>query len=254
MQDAVADVLQERRFHDHSFSTGLLFSILLHALLFTPLILSATHLVKDREEPIRVRLAGQQPSEIQRPAVAPAPPAETPVKPAPAPVQPAEPPRDEPRPETRQVEKSLFGESPEKPVDRKTENRERAAPSKQTPQEALPATPAPSSGAPAIEVGGGSAQISGLEGGDFPYTFYVERMLGIIGGNWFRPDVGKGSSATIHFVIERNGTVRGVEITQSSGNATFDRAARRAVIEANPLPPLPFQYTGSELGVHLKFN
>jgi TonB family protein len=79
-------------------------------------------------------------------------------------------------------------------------------------------------------------------------------MLGIIGGNWFRPDVGSIPNATIHFVIARNGTIRDVEITQASGSSTFDRAARRAVIESNPLPPLPFQYTGTELGVHLKFN
>ena len=40
----------------------------------------------------------------------------------------------------------------------------------------------------------------------------------------------------------------------TSGNGTFDRAALRAVMEASPLPPLPFAYNGTFLGVHLTFK
>lgn len=256
MQDAVAEVLEERRRLDHGLSTGLLLSILLHSLLFVPLILSVTHHADAMRRPVRVRLAGQQPAEIQRPAVQPSPPPEEkPVSPPPPPPpEPAEQPRETPQPETRNVEKSLFGESPEKPVDRKADDEERAAPSKREPQEAVPAAPSEATPSQGIAVGSGTAQISGFEGGDFPYTFYVDRMLSIIGSNWFRPDVTSIPGATIHFVIERDGRVRDVTITGSSGSSAFDRAARRAVIDASPLPPLPFQYTGSELGVYLKFN
>ncbi len=265
MRDAVAEVLEERQYLDQNISSGLLLSIVLHSLLLVPIILSVSRTATTAREPIRVRLAGAQPAEIQKPATGVAPVIETPAKPVPPqPVElPPQTPPETPRPETKQVEKSLFGQSPEKPVDRKADDDKRAAPSKKPPQEAVPAapsdaqpgaaSPATTSG-PAISVGGGSAQISGLEGGDFPYTFYVERMLGIIGGNWFRPDVGKIPGATIHFVISRNGTIGDAEITVSSGSSTFDRAARRAVLESNPLPPLPLQYGGTELGVHLKFN
>lgn len=265
MQDAVAEVFQERQHLDQGFSTGLLLSIFLHALLLIPFAVSAMNIVRAPAEPIRVRLAAAEPSELRQPATGTAPVIETPARPTP-PQQTATPqaPAETPRPETRELEKSLFGQSPEKPVDRKAENdRERAAPAKREPQTPVPATPSavepgpPSPAttpAPGISVGGGSAQISGLEGGDFPYTFYVERMLGIIGGNWFRPEAGSRSGATIYFVIERNGKISEVEIRETSGNSTFDRAARRAVIESSPLPPLPFQYAGSELGVHLKFN
>lgn len=265
MRDAVAEVLEERQYLDQNISSGLLLSIVLHSLLLVPVFVSFSNSSTPIKEPIRVRLAGAQPAEIQKPATGVAPVIETPARPTPAPPPdvPAQTPPETPKPETREVEKSLFGQSPEKPVDRKAEDRERAAPSKKPPQEAVPASPStaqpgPASPAttpgPAISVGGGSAQVSGLEGGDFPYTFYVERMLGIIGGNWFRPDVGAVPGATIHFVISRNGTIRDAEITIPSGSSTFDRAARRAVIESNPLPPLPLQYGGTELGVHLKFN
>lgn len=265
MQDAVAEVFEERQHLDQSFSSGLLLSIFLHALLLIPFVISAVKIANAPAEPIRVRLATAEPSEARRPATGTAPVIETPARPTPPQeTTPPQTPPETPRPETKQVEKSLFGQSPEKPVDRKAENdRERAAPAKRDPQTPVPAAPStaepgPSSPAtapaPEITVGGGSAQVSGLEGGDFPYAFYVERMLGIIGGNWFRPESGSRSSATIHFVIERNGKISEVEITESSGNSTFDRAARRAVIESSPLPPLPFQFAGSELGVHLKFN
>jgi TonB family protein len=258
MRDAVAEVLHERQNLDRNISNGLLLSLLLHAFLAVPFVLAARAADNPRPQPVRVRLAAPASSDLQSPATVPGTPAPEPQQQIPPPRPQPEPPRpvETPVPATKQVERSLFGESPETPVDRRAErDAPRAAPSRREPQEAVPATPAPPAGGASsgITVGAGSAQVSGLEG-DFPYTFYVERMLGIIAQKWFRPDVGTGTSATIYFIIERSGQVRGVEIRQQSGNATFDRAARRAVIEASPLPPLPFQYSGTELGVHLKFN
>jgi hypothetical protein len=40
----------------------------------------------------------------------------------------------------------------------------------------------------------------------------------------------------------------------ASGSGLYDRAALRAVLESSPLPPLPFGYNGTYLGVHLKFR
>jgi TonB family protein len=61
-------------------------------------------------------------------------------------------------------------------------------------------------------------------------------------------------TTTVHFVINRDGTIRDVTNETASGNGTFDRAALRAVLEATPLPPLPFGYSGTYLGVHLTFR
>ncbi len=93
-----------------------------------------------------------------------------------------------------------------------------------------------------------------IEGGDFPYTIYIDRMKTLIGTRWFRPQVAQGVTAIVAFVIDRDGTLRDARVETSSGNSTFDRGALRAVLESSPLPPLPFGYSGTYLGVHLTFR
>jgi TonB family protein len=58
----------------------------------------------------------------------------------------------------------------------------------------------------------------------------------------------------VYFAIDRDGTIRDAKIETPSGDGTFDRAALRAVLESSPLPPLPFGYAGTYLGVHLTFR
>jgi TonB family protein len=115
------------------------------------------------------------------------------------------------------------------------------------------ATPV-AAGNPLAEPRVGTAGVTGLEGGPFPFTLYLERMIGRISENWLRPATADGARAQVYFVIERNGTIRDAEIRVRSGNSTFDRAALRAVIDSSPLPPLPHGYTGTYLGVHLTFH
>jgi len=79
-------------------------------------------------------------------------------------------------------------------------------------------------------------------------------MKTLIGTHWFRPQIGAGAATTVYFRIDRDGTIRDVRTETSSGNGTFDRGALRAVMEASPLPPLPFAYNGTFLGVHLTFR
>ena len=95
--------------------------------------------------------------------------------------------------------------------------------------------------------------MTGIEG-DFPYTIYIDRMKTLIGQRWLRPQTGSGIVATVSFVIDRDGAIRDAKNEILSGNGTFDRAALRAVLEASPLPPLPFGYNGTYLGVHLTFR
>ena len=108
---------------------------------------------------------------------------------------------------------------------------------------------APQAATPAI----GKAGVASLEGGPFPYSLYIDRMVALIGTHWFRPQ-GADRIAQIYFVIDRNGTVQQVKVEKSSGDASFDRAAQRAVMETSPLPPLPLAYEGTFLGVHLTFH
>jgi len=58
----------------------------------------------------------------------------------------------------------------------------------------------------------------------------------------------------VTFDIERDGSVRNIKVAQSSGIATLDISAQRAVQDAAPFEPLPPQYNRSEAGVELRFQ
>jgi TonB family protein len=89
---------------------------------------------------------------------------------------------------------------------------------------------------------------------DFPFSYYVQQLLALIGANWFRPDVPDGTVCTVSFRIQRSGQVAGVSVETTSGISYYDRAAVRAVYAATPLPPLPTDYPNDQLGVHLRFR
>jgi protein TonB len=158
---------------------------------------------------------------------------------------PPQPPKPKPaaKPEPKTVPLSPFGRSAKKGSETPPPPPPPAPAAAQTPATAL-----------AADVPIGTAGVTGLEGGDFPYTIYIERMKTLIGTHWFRPQAVPGIATTVHFTIDRDGTIRDVKTETSSGNGTFDRAALRAVMEASPLPPLPFAYNGTFLGVHLTFK
>jgi protein TonB len=239
VDDRVGDVLAQRAALSRGAGAGIALSLLLHGGLSALAIWAALHSAKaESPRAIEIRLApmpsapsvgahGVRPSEPVAKMEKPAPPIvqETPKKP----ITP---------PEKNTVPLSPFGQSTKK-------GSENATPSVATP----PAPPAP-----AIAVPVGGAGVVGLEGADFPYTIYIDRMKTLIGSHWFRPQVGAGPTTTVRFTIDRDGTIRDAKIESESGNATFDRAALRAVLESSPLPPLPFAYSGTYLGVHLNFR
>ncbi|HEV2721495.1 MAG TPA: TonB family protein [Thermoanaerobaculia bacterium] len=238
MEDRVGDVLAQRAALHAGAGLGIALSLLLHGGLSALAIWAALHTAEAQTpRAIQIRLAPvARASEPVAPAVSkPAQPAAKMETPAP-PIVPTKPPIAPPKPEKNTVPLSPFGKSAKK-------GSETAAPSVAVPPSA-----------PAIAVPVGGAGVIGLEGGDFPYTIYIERMKTLIGSHWFRPQVGAGPTTTVHFVIERDGTIREAKVETESGNGTFDRAALRAVLESSPLPPLPFGYTGNYLGVHLNFR
>ena len=127
--------------------------------------------------------------------------------------------------------------------------------------------PAPVAG-PAIELptspaaGGGNAgpgtlafgtSVAGLDV-DFPFAYYVDQLLQLIGANWLKPSVPDGTSCVVTFRVLRSGQITDVKLETTSTLPFYDRAAARAVYSANPLPPLPQEFAGDTLGVHLKFQ
>ena len=68
------------------------------------------------------------------------------------------------------------------------------------------------------------------------------------------PLVRNAKPATVSFDILRNGQVRNVKIVQSSGIPTLDYSARRAVLEAAPLPELPREFERDSANVEFTFQ
>jgi protein TonB len=121
-------------------------------------------------------------------------------------------------------------------------------------------TPAPTP--PPPEPGGGGRGLSVGESGDrsaagipadFHFTYYIERMLALIESRWYKPGAPAGTRARVGFVILKGGRLENIRLEESSGIASFDRAALRALYAANPLPPLPPAYGKPSLTVHLSF-
>jgi TonB family protein len=97
------------------------------------------------------------------------------------------------------------------------------------------------------------ASVSGFDA-DFPFAYYAEQIQSLVGANWLKPDVPAGTACVVTFRIQRSGQVTEVKVETPSGLGFYDRAATRSVYAANPLPPLPPEFRGEELGVHIRFQ
>lgn len=87
---------------------------------------------------------------------------------------------------------------------------------------------------------------------------YADLLRRAISEKWRTGDVDpfvrSAKPATVSFDILRNGTVRDVKIVQSSGIPTLDFSARRAILEAAPLPPLPREFERDSAVVEFTFQ
>jgi len=81
-------------------------------------------------------------------------------------------------------------------------------------------------------------------------------VLTRISDNWLNPYAGEANvlTATVVFVIERDGTVTGVQVEKKSGDAAYDASCERALLVLDKLPPLPPEFTGPRLKLHLEFE
>jgi TonB family protein len=109
---------------------------------------------------------------------------------------------------------------------------------------------------------GGFAVAPGAGGADFAtrYGWYIEAAKNRIYGNWqqWTIDTAARNSTTIHcsitFTINRDGSLKDVRISQSSGNSSYDNSAYRAVLSSTPLGRLPGDYSGTYVTATLDFN
>lgn len=246
--DTVGEIIWERGKERFPLGVGTFLAIILHVSVAAAFIYSSmihpVRFVSPRTVAVRLLPAGSLKGG-EAPAPAPAPPPDTKKILRPAP-------EDEPPPPTDKAVLLPGKEDKKKPATPSHPAPERP----RAPDVSLPSSGESSGGGAGGAVGaGGSVGVSGAAfDSDFQFSYYVERMLVAIGMNWFKPSQAGSISPVIHFRIEKDGTISDASIERSSGLPFVDRAALRAVLSSSPLPPLPAEYSGSQLGVHLKFD
>jgi|SoiMethySBSTD1v2_1073268.scaffolds.fasta_scaffold244289_2 protein TonB len=257
MSPRLAIVLRYRRARGHlaRFVTG---SLMAHGLLAVGiLVVSSLHRAPPSfDDAMVVALAGPLPGPPAAPAASAPRPA---AAPAPAPAPPKA-----PEPKEAHTVKEVPKPKPS-PAPKKKEE-----PPKHTAPETGPASPspeAPASPAPNARPGGtGSGGAAGPTGvtptlgggaGDASLGYYGAAVKAALESAWMKPyleDQGETYSATVSFVISRDGSTRDVKIVTSSGVPSLDRSAMRAVIEASPLPPIPPTWTQDTLPATMRFD
>src|SRR5581483_10850609 len=131
------------------------------------------------------------------------------------------------------------------------------------------AVPGPATGAPRLNTGytatPGTNQgvaVQGQGGGDFAsrYAWYIEAVKRRVQGNWQQYTIdpavraARNAHAVVQFTILRDGTVKDILLTQSSGNLSMDNSGLRAVMASNPMPALPNDYSGSYVRAIFDFD
>jgi periplasmic protein TonB len=102
-----------------------------------------------------------------------------------------------------------------------------------------------------ISVGGGSGGTSAVLDANFCCKAYAEEVLRRIEARWPKNQQEVGET-TVLFEIRRDGSFSKPVVEKSSGSQMLDIAAQAAFVDLT-LPPLPEQYTGQTLKIHLVF-
>lgn len=93
---------------------------------------------------------------------------------------------------------------------------------------------------------------------DFPYQYYLQIISDRVSSSWFTALVDPGVAGTfyttVYFKILRNGQIADLKVKESSGIASLDMSAQRAIQISAPFPPLPSDYKDDYLGIHLIFE
>ena len=92
----------------------------------------------------------------------------------------------------------------------------------------------------------------------FTYAYYLDLIHRQLSENWqpppVKPFIASRPIAILAFRIDRNGRIYNIVVERSSGDAAFDQSAVTAVSLASPFAPLPGDYDGEYLGVHVPFT
>jgi len=104
--------------------------------------------------------------------------------------------------------------------------------------------------------------VQGQGGGDFAsrYGWYIEAVKRAVNQNWMQNTIDPGVRAarrartTLTFTIERDGSIKNIRISESSGNRSMDDSAQRALLSIDRFPALPADYSGRYVDVTFDFD
>ncbi len=88
---------------------------------------------------------------------------------------------------------------------------------------------------------------------------YLIRILALVRQNWFAvipqsARLGNRGVTQLQFIIDRNGQVPKLVISDTSGSDSLDKAAVAGVSASVPFPPLPQEFKGREIRVQFAFK
>ena len=90
------------------------------------------------------------------------------------------------------------------------------------------------------------------------YGWYVTAIRNRISNNWLKgtvnPNIRVAPRVYVTFQILRDGRIANSQLTSSSGLASLDRSALRAIYDSSPMPPLPADYLAPSVAVEFWFD
>ena len=90
------------------------------------------------------------------------------------------------------------------------------------------------------------------------YGWYVTAIRNRISSNWLKgtvnPNIRVAPRVYVAFQILRDGQIVNSQLTASSGLASLDRSALRAIYDSSPMPPLPADYLAPSVAVEFWFD
>jgi TonB family protein len=258
MREAVSDIITERSQAVEGVSRMVVLSVLAHAVLLTVLTLKPDFWIGRHEpepDPMVISLGGAEGPEAgglnplsARPVQEVAAPETRPrAEPQPAPKPPE---MTVPEPAAKVTPK------PSKPVEKPAEKTSSRKPT--TGAEVKSGSAVAETGSTAQVPFGGLSTSGGGTGGarvdapNFCCPSYLSTVVQLIKRNWGQ-NQGTTGKNTIKFVVQRDGRVTDVEVEESAGQL-LDIASRRALVVTNAVPPLPREFAGDKLTIHLVFE
>jgi periplasmic protein TonB len=173
------------------------------------------------------------------------------------PPKPPEPKTDATKLQKFDKEKPLPPSKPSKVFEKKTPPPENAVPYGKGGQMNIPSGYSDQPG----PINGGVA-VQGQGGGDFAlrYGWYIEAVRRAVNQNWMQNTIdpavraARRAKTTLTFTINRDGTIKNIRVSESSGNRSMDDSAQRALLSIDHFPTLPSDYSGRYVDVTFDFD